>query len=113
VRRKRVIDELRRKAAWLDRKIAETVPGTPKHNALRAEFCAVDYAARELEGRASQREVASVLMRITQGLKFSPSKVSNEDIAFLWAWASVVIADEEHAKAEKEDQHAGSSKGAE
>jgi hypothetical protein len=106
VRRKRVIDELRRKAAWLDRKIAETVPGTPKHNALRAEFCAVDYAAREMEGLASRLEVARVLMRVTNGLRFTPANVSDKDITFLFAWATTVLLDEKFAKAEEEDAHA-------
>jgi hypothetical protein len=106
MRRKDVIDQLTRKANWLDRKLSELVPGTAKHQAMRAEYVAVTTAARELEGRASQLEVARVLARITHGLQVTPANVPAKDIAFLWAWASVVLADEEHAKAEEEDAHA-------
>jgi hypothetical protein len=106
VKRRDAIEQLNRKAAWLAQRIAETVPGTKKHNALRAEFAAVDFAVREIEGLASRLEVARVLMRVTNGLRFTPANVSDKDITFLFAWATTVLLDERFAKAEEEDRHA-------
>jgi hypothetical protein len=102
-----VVSQLRRRCLWLDRKISETVAGTAKHNNLRAEWTACDTAARELEARASVREVARVILRVADGLANAPHTVSANDRAFLWAWATTTLTDEAWAKAEEAAAHSG------
>lgn len=105
--RKDVIFHLRRKVEWLDRRLAEMVPGTAKHNSMRAERVACDVAARELEARASVREVAHVIRRVADGLRYAPANVSPHDTALLSAWAMVVLEDEAQAKRDEAAMHGG------
>lgn len=97
MRHAQVIKTLRLKAEWLDRKIAETLPGTAKWNALRAERVACETAARELAGRSLQRDVAKVLRRNLDRYEAS-GPTEEEERRFLLAWCDAVRDAEQAAR---------------
>lgn len=93
MRRKQVIEELRRKLAWLDQRVGELIPGSGKHGALMRERVAIDVAVRELESRPHQAAAARLALKVL--------RTGDEDArAALGLWAEGVLVEEDLAKAE-------------